>query len=312
MSITQTISNFPTPLPNRDNDTPTEFSDHVDAFIGHIDTHVSEENTWAEQINAMADSMNMEIGSMYVGTSSTSVEIGTGSKTFTVNEDGKAFAANASIHIVDAANPNTNYMEGTVTSYDTSTKSLVVNITSTGGSGTYSNWLINIGGSCNRIQDIPVSSSAPADKELLVYDSTSGEWEPGQPFNSIFCVQMSGNQSISAGATATINFNTERFDTNNDFDVSTYKYTAPISGKYQFNVELDLRPSDPSDSTLYITTSNKSYNFHFRASGYHQCFTASVCTDMDAGDTAYIRFYATNNSFTIYQTDSVFSGFLVG
>jgi hypothetical protein len=178
MTITQEISEFSGDQPNRDEDTQSEFSDHVDNYHGHVNTNITEINTWATQANAMADIMNTEIGSMYVGTSSTSVAIGTGSKTFTVNEASKAFVANASIRIVDAASPNTKYMVGTVTSYNTSTKSLIVNVTSVGGSGTLSNWLINVGGNCGRIQTVPVATASPSNKDTLVYNSVSGEYEP--------------------------------------------------------------------------------------------------------------------------------------
>lgn len=58
MSITQEFTPFPTPLPDRNNDTPEEFSNHVDAFLGHINTHVTEGNTWADQANTLADEVN--------------------------------------------------------------------------------------------------------------------------------------------------------------------------------------------------------------------------------------------------------------
>ena len=58
MAITQNINPFPVPLPNRDTDTPSEFSTHVDAFLGHINTQVAEENLWGGQANSLANEVN--------------------------------------------------------------------------------------------------------------------------------------------------------------------------------------------------------------------------------------------------------------
>lgn len=73
-----------------------------------------------------------------ISTSTTSLAIGTGSKSFTT-QTGKAWVPGHSIAIVSAANA-TNSMTGTVTSYNSGTGALVVNVTTTGGSGTYADW----------------------------------------------------------------------------------------------------------------------------------------------------------------------------
>lgn len=71
-------------------------------------------------------------------TSSTNIAIGTGSKTFTV-ATGKSYIAGQS---VTAFKDATHYMVGTITSYNSGTGSLVLNITSTVGTGTYNSWTI--------------------------------------------------------------------------------------------------------------------------------------------------------------------------
>ena len=72
-------------------------------------------------------------------TSQTSMTMGLGSHTYII-ETGKAFIAGQAI-ILTASDSPTNYMEGTVTSY--SGNSIVVNITSKIGSGTYQNWALH-------------------------------------------------------------------------------------------------------------------------------------------------------------------------
>ncbi len=75
------------------------------------------------------------------GISTTSVLVGTGSKTFTTQED----IAWATGQRIRAYNPGTGaIMEGTITSYSTTT--LILNITYTSGAGTYSDWVLMIAG----------------------------------------------------------------------------------------------------------------------------------------------------------------------
>lgn len=75
-------------------------------------------------------------------TSTTSLTIGTGSTTFTV-PSGELWSTGMYVMAVDTGTP-TNYMHGQVTSY--SGTSLVVNVTDTGGSGTYATWTITLSG----------------------------------------------------------------------------------------------------------------------------------------------------------------------
>jgi len=80
-----------------------------------------------------------------VSTSSTSLTVGTGSKSLTV-ETGKQWVPGMPIKIAVTASPSTNYMTGTVTSYNSGTGALVVDVSAVGGSGTYSAWSLSIAG----------------------------------------------------------------------------------------------------------------------------------------------------------------------
>lgn len=83
-------------------------------------------------------------------TSSTSLTIGTGSKSLTVSTY-KAFIANASR--VRIANSTTNYMDGIVTAYTASTGAMTVTVDRIGGSGTLASWNISL------IGDVPSTDS---------------------------------------------------------------------------------------------------------------------------------------------------------
>jgi hypothetical protein len=78
------------------------------------------------------------------GTSVTSNTIGVGSKSFTT-QTGKNFYVGGFILISSNATP-ANYFYGQVTSYNTLTGALVVNVTETGGAGTATDWNIGISG----------------------------------------------------------------------------------------------------------------------------------------------------------------------
>lgn len=87
-----------------------------------------------DDINANSSQYNVATST----TSSSSVLIGTGSKTFTVAA-GLGFVIGMTLRI---ANSSTNYMTGEVTSYSGTT--LVMNITSVAGSGTLASWNISM------------------------------------------------------------------------------------------------------------------------------------------------------------------------
>ena len=75
-----------------------------------------------------------------VNTSLSSVAIGTGSKTFTLDQAGdQGWTAGGSVTVTSTAN-SANTMTGTVTSH--SAPSLVINVTSVTGSGTVASWTL--------------------------------------------------------------------------------------------------------------------------------------------------------------------------
>ena len=76
-------------------------------------------------------------------TSTTSRSIGTGSKAFTLAQTGKNFTVGQWVAITDAALPNTNWMTGPITAFNSGTGDITVNATNINGSGTISNWVFN-------------------------------------------------------------------------------------------------------------------------------------------------------------------------
>jgi hypothetical protein len=139
------------------------------------------------------------------------------------------------------------------------------------------------------------------------------------PSQSAFLVRPTSTQSnISINAYTTIVFDTEVFDNNSDFASNTF--TAPVTGKYQFNCSLYFTGID-TDTTfyqLYVTTSNREHlsivsGDGFNADPSYHTINHSVLTDMDANDTCYIRLQISSggSSSADLTTQTRFSGYLV-
>ena len=123
------IRNLP-PTPSRDR--PNEFSGEMDAFLAALPGFVDDANALEQSLQLVATT----------GTSATSVTVGVGSKSLTT-APGKAWATGAWVYIFAAAAVS-NYMVGRVTSYNTTTGALVVNVSAIDGSGTHSSWIIGL------------------------------------------------------------------------------------------------------------------------------------------------------------------------
>jgi hypothetical protein len=88
------------------------------------------------------------------GSSTTSLTIGTGSRTLTT-QTGKTWFIGQFVIIASTSAPS-NYMVGQITSYDSVGGTLVVNVTATGGSGTIGSWTISVTGLATVAQDLSV------------------------------------------------------------------------------------------------------------------------------------------------------------
>jgi hypothetical protein len=111
-------------------------------FVAAANTFLAALPPFSTQVNA--DLAALLTLSQLVSTSTTSLTIGTGAQSLTV-QTAKAYLAGQSVRIYSTATPD-NYMDGTVTSYDSGTGALEVNVTSVGGSGTLAAWTVTLNG----------------------------------------------------------------------------------------------------------------------------------------------------------------------
>ena len=172
-------------------------------------------------------------------------------------------------------------------------------------------------GGGGRTGDIKFFTNGAADGDVKMHiDNTGAVTMPLQP---AFLVQpATGQNNIPVNALTTLVMGAERFDQNADFASNTF--TAPVTGRYLLNVNIYGQNLDVDTSyyQLELVTSNRTYYAVKSLAGndadvtYHN-FVINVLADMDASDTAFVRFSVPNSGTAQMDiiTVSSFSGHLV-
>jgi hypothetical protein len=152
--------------------------------------------------------------------------------------------------------------------------------------------------------------------ERMRIDANGHVTMPNQP---AFSAKLSSSQSnIAVGSDLSVQFNTEIFDQNADFNTANYTFTAPVTGRYQFNIYYYLENIDTATGYYYIffDTSNRNYfniiSPAFTSDTSYLTLTLSVLVDMDANDVAVAKIRQSHGtSQTDINANSYFSGYLV-
>lgn len=164
------------PAPSR-SDAPDTFVAKADAHVAALTTWTTEANTLGTWINdttapiagqantassaaatAVAAAQSAISAPGTNATSTTSMTIGGGNRSFTI-QTGKNFVIGS---FVTVANSSNNWMYGNISSYDSGTGAMVVNVSMLSGTGTHTSW--NIGLSA------PITQPAPS---AVVYSYTT-------------------------------------------------------------------------------------------------------------------------------------------
>lgn len=173
------ITLLPDP-PSRAN--PSDFANKADSFLGALPTFAVEANTLATDVNlkqtqaaastvaadasadaaalsetnaavsavaadASADAAALSATSAInapgtTATSTTSLTIGTGSKTFTI-QTGKAYSVGQTVVVANTVTP-TNQMTGVITDHNSGTGSITVDVQAVSGAGTFASWSVGM------------------------------------------------------------------------------------------------------------------------------------------------------------------------
>ena len=147
-----------------------------------------------------------------------------------------------------------------------------------------------------------------------------------KPLQPAFLGVNSAQQSDIADGHVLIDIDTEIFDQNADFNTGTHTFTAPVTGKYAFMVNVTVSDLATNYQWVYayIGTSNRTAFVSTidprslaTASGYS--LGGSILIDMDANDTALLYFRSSahgDNTVNIVSAgttnaETYFSGYLV-
>lgn len=111
------------------------------------------------------------------------------------------------------------------------------------------------------------------------------------------------NNQTGNGTTATVEFDTEVYDQNADYDNATDTFTAPVTGKYLLETNVIMSNlAAATGGNITIVTSNRTYysgplgwNAIKNSGNYARCFMSAIA-DMDAADTAYVQITITGEA----------------
>ena len=115
--------------------------------------------------------------------------------------------------------------------------------------------------------------------------------------------KLTADQSISGGSTAVVQFDTEVYDTDNEYDPSNYTFTAASTGYYEFYVTLNVYNSNSSNvGWQLILNVNGTDTVHARgkvfASSSWNHIDMQVIRKLTSGDTVQVKCYA-EQTFTL-------------
>ncbi len=153
----------------------------------------------------------------------------------------------------------------------------------------------------------------------MTIDSSGHVTTPNQP---AFHAYPNGNIAVSNSTSlSTFAANAELYDVGSNFNLSTYKFTAPVTGRYLIKWGFRLDSSDAGATYYYyrIYTSNRTYDqiVDITSDEAYSAPNNIAIVDMDANDEAYLQYQqysGTNNHATIVSNSALtyIQGILLG
>jgi hypothetical protein len=137
------VTNLPTPPSIA---APATFDTLAEAFTLALTAMGPELNATIAEMNLTSTQLNALVAAAgFTGSSTTSMTIGSGNFTFTIQAN-RSFVVGSNVSIADTAAPSTNYMFGIVTVYTAGTGVMTVAVPSDGfaGSGTKTAWTVSL------------------------------------------------------------------------------------------------------------------------------------------------------------------------
>jgi len=160
-------------------------------------------------------------------------------------------------------------------------------------------------------------------------DANGAVTKPLQP--AFLAIPNAIQSNVATSGSNIVKFNTQVFDQGGNFQPSigngddgdinnlAAKFAAPVTGKYQLSFSVYLNQIDTATDyyEASLITSNRNYHVIIDPGGFsadlaYWSLNLSILADMDASDTAIVRFIASGGTAqTDIATSSTFSGYLV-
>jgi hypothetical protein len=169
------------------------------------------------------------------------------------------------------------------------------------GSVTDAKLLSGVGLNDGQIAKLPVASQG----QVLTRGASAwvAQAPSGGGFNSRVRAYLSANQSIPTGVDTKVQFNTEVFDGNNEYDPTTnYRFTADSGGYYLIIVHIVLATASSGNTFINKLFKNGSlahWNNFYSPGAANIGVDLSVIDYLSAGD--YIEVYVRQNTGSNYN-----------
>jgi hypothetical protein len=157
---------------------------------------------------------------------------------------------------------------------------------------------------------VTLDAPAVAGTTVLTLPATSGTVMVNGP---AFSAGKSATQSVSNSTFTRIVFDSEAFDTNNNYDISNGRFTPTVAGYYQFNVSLGFQGQSTQSIAinLYKNGSLNLYTALMSANANGLVASGSGLIYCN-GSTDYIEVYGWQNTGGALNVGTAaFQGFLV-
>jgi hypothetical protein len=127
-------------------------------------------------------------------------------------------------------------------------------------------------------------------------------------------VGLSANQSIPSGASTKVEFDTEDFDDQSEFDTSTHEFTASESGVYHAGVGLNYE--SPGDGTtvaarIYVNGSLFFGDLDQAATGTNLTAATDTVMSLSASDTVHFEAFQDSGGSIDVQSGNFTAGYVV-
>ena len=147
-----------------------------------------------------------------------------------------------------------------------------------------------------------------------------------KPSNPMFKAMRTSNQSVSSNGWVTIQFNSDSatgcFDVGGNFNTSNHRFTAPVTGYYQFGLNMRIDGGNADYFRVAFSLDGDvgaSNNYPYGHAIYkdldgfsYYSFSITALNYLTAGQYVRAEAYSSSDSTWYLQDESIFYGYLVG